>query len=261
VAGSGLTAAGAKLGLADSPVVAIDPVSAALSSPPEEIPRAHAVGGLLVYDSSRSNLRILLYLFVFLVIWLSRLTGIPDREGSADFYSCSSARTLGMGAECPCRHLLKFIAIEMASLRATPLAASSRAGGSPSEAALKYVVYGGGRPAPCSTAISLLAGNSHRTTVAGSPPMGLVRRFILEAAWWRVRPGRRPRHAVPSIGYRLSSYRRCRVLFWYPSLRGGERRDRRLFVWVASKRRRCALARLDDVLRRPRPVNAVEAAS
>src|SRR5262245_53589084 len=43
-------------------------------------------GGLLIYDYFTVYLRVFLYLFTFLVIWLTRLTGIPDREDSADFY-------------------------------------------------------------------------------------------------------------------------------------------------------------------------------
>src|SRR5262245_41530210 len=43
-------------------------------------------GGMLVYDYFTVYLRCFLYSFTALVIWLSLITGIPDREDSADFY-------------------------------------------------------------------------------------------------------------------------------------------------------------------------------
>ena len=79
-----------------------------------------------------------------LIIWLSLLTGIPDREDSADFY-CLLLGRRGHVVMASANHLLMvFIGVEMAACRATPWPASSRASGRASEAALKYVVYGGG---------------------------------------------------------------------------------------------------------------------
>ena len=43
-------------------------------------------GGMLVQDSFTVFLRCILYGFAALIIWLSLLTGIPDREDSGDFY-------------------------------------------------------------------------------------------------------------------------------------------------------------------------------
>ena len=61
---------------------------------------------------------------------LSLLTGIPDREDSADFYVLLLGATLGMLLMASANHLLMvFIAVEMAACRATPWPASSRAGG------------------------------------------------------------------------------------------------------------------------------------
>src|SRR5262249_39486448 len=44
-------------------------------------------GGLLAFDNFTIFVRMFLLSFTALVIWLSMLTGIPDREDSADFYS------------------------------------------------------------------------------------------------------------------------------------------------------------------------------
>src|SRR5437867_870815 len=42
--------------------------------------------GLLVYDNFTIFLRIFLFSFTTLIIWLALMTGIPDREDSADFF-------------------------------------------------------------------------------------------------------------------------------------------------------------------------------
>src|SRR5262245_5453574 len=43
-------------------------------------------GGMLVYDTFTLFLRCFLFSFTALTIWLTLLTGIPDREDSADFH-------------------------------------------------------------------------------------------------------------------------------------------------------------------------------
>src|SRR5262249_23158976 len=62
--------------------------------------------GLLVYDDFTIFLRIFLLGFAVLVIWLSTLTGIPDREDSADFYCLLLGATLGMSIMASANHLL-----------------------------------------------------------------------------------------------------------------------------------------------------------
>jgi NADH-quinone oxidoreductase subunit N len=116
-------------------------------------------GGLLIYDYFTIYLRIILYLFASLVIWLSRLTGIPDREDSADFYVLLLGAILGMALMAMSAHLLMiFIAVEMASLPSYALAGFLKGRRQSSEAALKYVVYGGGAAGIMLYGISLLAG-------------------------------------------------------------------------------------------------------
>src|SRR5205823_1688 len=107
--------------------------------------------GLLVYDGLTVYLRLFLLATTLLVVWLSILTGIPDREDSADFYVLLLGATLGMSLMASANHLMMvFIGIEMASLPSYALAGFLKGRRQSSEAALKYVVHGGraagGRP-------------------------------------------------------------------------------------------------------------------
>jgi NADH-quinone oxidoreductase subunit N len=116
-------------------------------------------GGLLVYDRLTIFLRMFLLSFAALVIWLSLLTGIPDREDGADFYVLLLGATLGMLIMASANHLMMlFIGIEMASLPSYALAGFLKGRRQSSEAALKYVVYGGGAAGVMLYGISLLAG-------------------------------------------------------------------------------------------------------
>mgnify|MGYP003344752171 CR=1 FL=1 len=83
--------------------------------------------------------------FSVLFIWLTTLTRIPDTEDSADFYALFLGSILGMCLMGSANHLLMmFIAVEMASLPSYGLAGFMKGKRQSSEAALKYVVYGGG---------------------------------------------------------------------------------------------------------------------
>jgi NADH-quinone oxidoreductase subunit N len=114
---------------------------------------------MLIYDHLTVYMRCFLYAFTSLIIWLSLLTGIPDREDSADFYCLLLGATLGMALMASACHLLMvFIAIEMASLPSYALAGFLKGRRQSSEAALKYVVYGGGAAGIMLYGISLLAG-------------------------------------------------------------------------------------------------------
>jgi NADH-quinone oxidoreductase subunit N len=116
-------------------------------------------GGLLVYDHLTVFLRCFLLGFLVLMIWLTLLTGIPDREDSADFYCLLLGATLGMMLMASANHLMMvFIAVEMASLPSYALAGFLKGRRQSSEAALKYVVYGGGAAGVMLYGISLLAG-------------------------------------------------------------------------------------------------------
>src|SRR5262249_48138826 len=97
--------------------------------------------------------------FTALVIWLSLITGIPDREDSADFYVLLLGAAVGMAMMASANHLMMiFIGIEMASLPSYALAGFLKGRRASSEASLKYVVYGGGAAGIMLYGISLIAG-------------------------------------------------------------------------------------------------------
>jgi NADH-quinone oxidoreductase subunit N len=115
--------------------------------------------GLLAYDRLTVFVRLLLLAFAALMIWLSFLTGIPDRDDAADFYCLLLGATLGMMVMASANHLMMlFIGVEMASLPSYALAGFLKGRRQSSEAALKYVVYGGGAAGVMLYGISLLAG-------------------------------------------------------------------------------------------------------
>jgi NADH-quinone oxidoreductase subunit N len=115
--------------------------------------------GLLRLDNFTLFLRLFLLAFTTLVIWLTLLTRIPDREDSADFHVLLLGATLGMMIMSEANHLLMmYIGVEMASLPSYGLAGFLKGKRQSSEAALKYVVYGGGASGIMVYGISLLAG-------------------------------------------------------------------------------------------------------
>src|SRR5207248_11065988 len=115
--------------------------------------------GMLVSDPFAGFVRTLLLAGSLLTVLLTVLTGIPDREDSADFYALLLGGTLGMLLMASANHLLMvFIAVEMASLPSYALAGFLKGKRRGSEAALKYVVYGAGASGVMLYGISLLAG-------------------------------------------------------------------------------------------------------
>jgi NADH-quinone oxidoreductase subunit N len=124
-----------------------------------QVPGGEMFGGMLAYDTLTIFLRLVIYAFTALVILLTVLTGIPDREDSADFYCLLLGAALGMSIMASANHLLMiFIGVEMASLPSYGLAGFLKGRRQSSEAALKYVVYGGGASGIMLYGISLLAG-------------------------------------------------------------------------------------------------------
>jgi NADH-quinone oxidoreductase subunit N len=115
--------------------------------------------GLLVYDYFTLFLRGFLFTFTALIIVLTLLTGIPDAEDSADFHCLLLGAVVGMSLMASANHLLMlYIGVEMASLPSYALAGFLKGRRPSSEAALKYVVYGGGASGVMLYGISLLAG-------------------------------------------------------------------------------------------------------
>jgi NADH-quinone oxidoreductase subunit N len=133
-----------------------------LAKPSDLAPAANGANlftGLLIYDNLTVFMRIFLLAFAVLVVGMTMLTGIPDREDSGDFYTLLLGATLGMSIMASSNHLLMvFIGVEMASLPSYALAGFLKGKRQSSEAALKYVVYGGGASGVMLFGISLLAG-------------------------------------------------------------------------------------------------------
>jgi NADH-quinone oxidoreductase subunit N len=121
--------------------------------------RQEIFGGLLVFDSFTAFLRLVLTGFLLLFIMLTKLSGIPDREDGADFYSLVLGSSLGMCLMASANHLLMvFMAVEMASVPSYALAGMLKGRPASSEAALKYAVYGAGAAGVMLYGISLIAG-------------------------------------------------------------------------------------------------------
>jgi NADH-quinone oxidoreductase subunit N len=115
--------------------------------------------GLVVFDIFGMYMRAFLLVFLCLALWLSLLTGIPDREDSADYTTLLVGGTVGMMLMASASHLLTaFIAVEMASLPSYALAGFLKGRRQGSEAALKYVVYGASASGIMLYGISLLTG-------------------------------------------------------------------------------------------------------
>ena len=126
--------------------------------------------GMLVYDNFTVFFRGVLLLFGVLFIVFTRISGIPDRDDAADFYTLSLGATLGMMLMASANHLLIiFLGVEMASVPSYVLAGMLKGRRRSSEAALKYSVYGAGAAGVMLYGISLLAGvlgSCHLPTMA-----------------------------------------------------------------------------------------------
>jgi NADH-quinone oxidoreductase subunit N len=185
-------------------------------------------GGMLVFDNFAVFIKIFLYAFITLVVVLTLLTRIPDKEDSADFYCLLFGSTLGMSLMASSNHLLMvFIGIEMASLPSYALAGFLKGRRQSSEAALKYVVYGGGASGVMLYGISLLAGRfgtgylpdvvaeMAKGAVLTEPSVALGLTFLLLG-----------------VGFKLAAFP---FHFWCPDVFEGAAAEVGAFLSVASK--------------------------
>ncbi|MFO0935397.1 MAG: NADH-quinone oxidoreductase subunit N [Gemmataceae bacterium] len=118
-----------------------------------------AFDGLLQIDTLSTFLRTLILAAALLVLLLGRMTGLPDREDSADFNVLLLGATLGMMLMVSANHLLMvFLALEMASLPSYVLAGFLKGRPKASEAALKYVIFGAASSGIMLFGISLIVG-------------------------------------------------------------------------------------------------------
>lgn len=115
--------------------------------------------GLLVFDAFAVFFKIFLLLFAQLVVYLTRLSGIPDQEDAPDFYTLLLGSTLGALVLVGANHLLMvFLAIEMMSVPSYAMVGFLKGRKTSSEASFKYVVYGAGAAGVMLYGISLLCG-------------------------------------------------------------------------------------------------------
>jgi NADH-quinone oxidoreductase subunit N len=191
--------------------------------------------GMVVYDNYTIFVRMFLLGFAALLIWLSMLTGIPDREDSGDFYCLLLGATLGMAIMASANHLLMvYIGVEMASLPSYALAGFLKGRRQSSEASLKYVVYGGGASGIMLYGISLLSGRFGTAYLpdlalgftgslqqAAHSPMGLDPLLLLGTLFILI-----------GVGFKLAA---VPFHFWCPDVFEGAAAEVAAFLSVASK--------------------------
>lgn len=182
--------------------------------------------GMLVSDPFAGFGRCLVLFAALLTVLLTQLTGIPDRDDSADFYALLLGGTLGMMLMVSVNHLLMlFIAVEMASLPSYALAGFLKGKRIGSEAALKYVVYGAGASGVMLYGITLLAG-TFGTGYLPNVVEGVARRGLdlpVLAGFSFVLIG---------LGFKLAA---VPFQFWCPDVFAGAAAEVAGFLSVASK--------------------------
>lgn len=194
--------------------------------------------GLLVYDTLTIYFRSVLMLFAVLFLIFTKISGIPDREDSPDFYTLVLGGTLGMSLMVSANHMLiVFLGVEMASVPSYALAGMLKGRRESSEAALKYSVYGAGASGVMLYGISLLAGalgSVHLPTMAVqlaslSAEALAERQTVLMMGGLMVMVG---------LAFKLSA---VPFHFWCPDVFEGASAEVNAFLSVASKAAALAL--------------------
>ncbi|MCE9606225.1 MAG: NADH-quinone oxidoreductase subunit N [Planctomycetia bacterium] len=194
--------------------------------------------GLLIYDGLTVYFRTILLVFAVLFLVFTKLSGIPDREDSPDFYTLVLGGLLGMCVMASANHLLTvFLGVEMASVPSYALAGILKGRRKSGEAAIKYAVYGAGAAGVMLYGISLLAGalgTVHMPTMAAqlaalSPEAFADRRTVLILGSLMVTVG---------LAFKLSA---VPFHFWAPDVFEGACAEVNAFLSVASKAAALAL--------------------
>jgi NADH-quinone oxidoreductase subunit N len=190
--------------------------------------------GLLVFDLFGLYMRAFLLVFLCLSLWLSLVTGIPDRDDSADYTTLLVGGTLGMMLMASANHLLTtFVAIEMASVPSYALAGFLKGRRQGSEAALKYVVYG------ASAAGIMLYGISLITGAYGTGSFPAIARAIADSQSGLPLPvGIGVACVLIGLGFKLAA---VPFHFWCPDVFEGAAAEVGAFLSVASKAAALAL--------------------
>ena len=198
-------------------------------------PRQAIFTELLVHDPFTVFFRALLIFFTILFVILTRLSGIPDEEDAADFYTLVLGAILGMCMMASANHLLiVFLAVEMASVPSYVLAGMLKGRRKSSEAALKYSIYGAGAAGVMLYGISLIAGvtgSAHLPTIAANlaAGAGADSQLVLLLGGLMVMVG---------LAFKLSA---VPFHFWCPDVFEGASAEVNAFLSVASKAAALAL--------------------
>lgn len=194
--------------------------------------------GMLVYDSFTVFMRAVLLIFAVLFVIFTRLSGIPDKEDAADFYTLFLGATLGMCLMASANHLLMvFLAVEIASVPSYVLAGILKGRRRSSEAALKYSVYGAGAAGIMLYGISLIAGvvnSAHLPTIArelaaNMPSFGGGEITVLSLGGLMIAVG---------LAFKLSA---VPFHFWCPDVFEGATAEVNAFLSISSKAAALAL--------------------
>ncbi len=190
---------------------------------------------MLVYDAFTVFFRTFLLLFTVLFIILTKLTGIPDSEDGADFYTLVLGAVIGMCLMVSANHLLiVFLAVEMASVPSYVLAGMLKGRRESSEAALKYSIYGAGTAGVMLYGISLVSGvigSAHLPTIATRLAEGVAgdASLVLVLGGLMIMVG---------LAFKLSA---VPFHFWCPDVFEGACAEVNAFLSVASKAAALAL--------------------
>lgn len=194
--------------------------------------------GMLIFDGLTVYFRAILMLFAVCFIVMTKLSGIPDEEDGADFYTLVLGGLLGMCIMASANHLLTvFLGVEMASVPSYALAGMLKGRRKSSEAALKYAVYGAGAAGVMLYGISLLAGATgsvHLPTIIQqlggmSPEIFAERQGLLMLGGLMMAVG---------LAFKLSA---VPFHFWAPDVFEGASAEVGAFLSVASKAAALAL--------------------
>ncbi|QDT37182.1 NADH-quinone oxidoreductase subunit N [Stratiformator vulcanicus] len=151
----------ALLGAGTALAIACLPVANVIADGSGTLRPTELFSGLLRWDEATIVFRVLILAAFFLTVWLSMLTGLPDRDDGPDYYTMLTGTTLGAVLMTEANHLLMmFLAVEMASVPGYALVGFQKGRRKSSEAALKYLIYGAGAAGVLLYGISLIAGAS-----------------------------------------------------------------------------------------------------
>lgn len=192
--------------------------------------------GMLKLDAWAAWFRAFILLAALLVLILSRLTGLPDAEDSADYAVLVLGSSLGLMLMASANHLLMvFLAVEMAGLPAYVLAGFLKGRPTASEAALKYVIYGAASGGVMLYGISLITA---RCGTGYLPGITQAIAPMLAAGGFDLAMAAGSLMIAVGIGYKLSV-----VPFhvWLPDVFEGAAAEVGAFLSVASKAAAVAL--------------------